>query len=164
MKKIIVVGLAALSLSACNPTKESDQTSKTAETQAHTSQDIGTTDISDVKTEDVQYAEQLQEVTQSSDEPPVELRLSQQFDEHAAKMGNGNYLQLDLSAIVDEVKIYDVIVNRGNSCGPRFWYRNWQGHGPLKFGQGVRAHITCDFHRVKEVVVETDFGPYTFNF
>lgn len=124
MKKIIVLAFMAWGLAACNPTQQSDQKSKAYETQATTSQDIASTDISDIKTEDVQYEESPSDITQSSDDPPIELHLSEQVNQYA--MGNPIYLQLDLSAIVDDVKIYDVIVNRGNSCAPRFWYQNWQ--------------------------------------
>lgn len=95
-----------------------------------------------------------------SDNAPVELHLSEQFNEYTSS----DYLQLDVNAVADKVEIYEVIVNRGNTCQPRFWYRNWKGHGILKFGQGARAHITCDFHTVKEITVNTDQGSYTFDF
>lgn len=171
MKKITLMGLLILSLSACNPPKSPEHSSQPAESKtAEQTQNIANADISEVKVEDAQYyeedtpTEQINQITPLSDQPPVDLRLSQQFNEHAAKMGNGYYLQLDLSAIVDDVNILNVTVNRGNTCAPGFWYGNWRGHGPLKFGQSVRAHISCDFHAVKEVAVDTDVGTYTFNF
>lgn len=167
MKKITFVLWMAVMLSACNP--EPPSTAKQpaqAPEQTAPVQEIGNQDISEVTTEDLPAEQEAMndEFMQSSNEPPVELHLSEQFNEHAAKMGNGNYLQLDVSAIADQVTIHNVTVNRGNTCAPRFWYRSWPGHGSLKFGQAVRAHITCDFHAVKEISVETDSGAYTFNF
>lgn len=167
MKKITVTLFMAILLSACHqdPQSTAKQPSQDSEQTAPV-QDIASQDISEVTTEDIPAEQETasDEFIQSTGEPPVELHLSEQFNEHAAKMGNGNYLQLDVSAIADQVTILNVTVNRGNTCAPRFWYRSWPGHGSLQFGQAVRAHITCDFHAVKEINVETDTGVYTFNF
>ena len=169
MKKITVTTIfMAVLLSACNQEPQS-----TAITPSQTDQqsvpvnDIGTQDISEVTVKDIPVEPETipaDEYVQSSDEPPVELHLSERFNEHVAKMGNGNYLQLDLSAVSDEVIIHNVTVNRGNTCAPYMWYSRWPGHGTLKFGQTVSAHIQCNFHSVKEIVIDTDLGSYTFNF
>lgn len=156
----------AVLLSACNQEPLSTAPSQTHQHNA-AENGIGAQDISEVTVEDFPAEQETMpadEYVQSSDEPPVELHLSERFNEHTAKMGNSNYLQLDLSAVSDEVTIQNVTVNRGNTCAPYLWYSRWPGHGTLKFGQTVSAHIQCNFHSVKEIVVDTDLGSYTFNF
>lgn len=166
MKKIIASLCITVLFSACHQEPQSGTKSSSLEDeQPVTLQEFANQDISEVTMEDIPEEETIHdEFIQNTNESPVELHLSEQFNEHAAKMGNGNYLQLDVSAISDETTIYKVIVNRGNTCAPRFWYRNWPGHGQLKFGQSVRTNIYCDFHAIKEINVETDTGVYTFNF
>lgn len=168
MKKITAALLAALFLSACSQYPQPNHSSKPSnESEAAVqTQDIANQDISEVTAEDIPAEQDFSanEAVQSTDEPPVELHLSEQFNENAAKIGNGNYLQLDVSAISDQVTIHNVTVNRGNTCKPHLWYSRWPGHGTLKFGQTVSAHILCNFHSIKEVIVDTDLGSYTFNF
>lgn len=66
---------------------------------------------------------------------------------------------LVVTSKVDSVKLSKVEVNRGN-CKTF----NWRGPNPLQFGQEKRGMLVCDLDQVKEVVVETDQGEYTFTF
>jgi hypothetical protein len=66
---------------------------------------------------------------------------------------------LVISSRVDSVKLTKATVNRGN-CKTF----NWRGPNPLQFGQEKRAMLSCDLDQVKEVVVETDQGEFTFTF
>lgn len=66
---------------------------------------------------------------------------------------------LVVSSKVDSVKLNKIEVNRGN-CKTF----NWRGPNPLKFGQEKRGMLVCDLDQVKEVLVETDQGEFTFTF
>lgn len=66
---------------------------------------------------------------------------------------------LVVTSKVDDVRLTNIKVNRGN-CKTF----NWRGPNPLQFGQEKRGMLTCDLDQVKEVVVETDKGEYTFTF
>lgn len=66
---------------------------------------------------------------------------------------------LVVTSKVDDVRLTNIKVNRGN-CKTF----NWRGPNPLQFGQEKRGMLTCDLDQVKEVVVETDQGEYTFTF
>jgi len=109
----------AVLLSACNQEPQTTAiTPSQTDQQSAPVNDIGAQDISEVTVEDIPVEQETMptdEYVQSSDEPPVELHLSERFNEHVAKMGNGNYLQLDLSAVSDEVTIHNVTVNRGKA-------------------------------------------------
>ena len=111
MKKITFMGLLMLSLSACNQSKSTEASQPAESKAAEQTQNIANADISEVKAEDAQYyeedapTEQINQITPLSDQPPVDLRLSQQFNEHAAKMGNGYYLQLEPYRVCRRVNI-----------------------------------------------------------
>ncbi len=158
--------LIALSLSACNqsvdqpPTEQQDTPTINAETDlTELTEEVADNMTTEEDVDSESWFEGVDEYLNQSDEPPVDFHLSEQYD-----IGGNPYLQLDMSAIVDQVEIYDVTVNRGNTCAPRFWYRDWAGHGTLKFGQARSAHIRCGFNSIKEVTVTTDVGEFAFNF
>lgn len=68
-----------------------------------------------------------------------------------------NYLVV--SGKVDNIKLNTATVNRGNCKA-----FNWRGPNPLKFGQELRGMLSCDVDQVKEVVLKTDQGEFTFSF
>lgn len=158
--------LIALSLSACNqsvdqpPTEQQDISTINAETDlTELTEEVADnmTTEEDVDTES--WFEGVNEYINQSDEPPVEFHLSEEYD-----IGGNPFLQLNMTAIVDQVEIYDVTINRGNTCAPKFWHRQWAGHGTLKFGHVRTAFMGCNVNAIKEVSVSTDVGEFVFNF
>ena len=80
----------AVLLSACNQEPQSTAIAPSQTDQQSTPvNNIGAQDISEATTEDIpdeQETMPADEYVQSSDEPPVELHLSEHFNEHVAKM------------------------------------------------------------------------------
>lgn len=97
----------------------------------------------------------------ASDKAPVELSFS--TDEAPNEYYPFPYISyLNIQSVVDHVSIFHVSINRGN-CAIYYWYGNNRSSN-LKFGQSRRASLNCQDTQVKEVVVDTDQGSYTFNF
>lgn len=97
----------------------------------------------------------------SSDKAPVELSFS--TEEAPNEYYPFPYVSyLNIQSVVDHVSIFHVSINRGN-CSVSSWLGN-NGSSYLKFGQSRQASLRCQDTQVKEVVVDTDQGSYTFNF
>ncbi|MBF7689811.1 hypothetical protein [Acinetobacter pollinis] len=94
----------------------------------------------------------------ASDKAPVELSFS--TDEAPNEYYPFPYISyLNIESVVDHVSILNVSINRGN-CS----VSSWIGNTYLKFGRSRQASLLCQDTQVKEVVVDTDQGSYTFNF
>lgn len=94
--------------------------------------------------------------------PPLELSYTQ---------ANSSVFHLRFTAVADQVRVNSYTVNRGNCAYSDFlddFYTSHRTRPPgkppfnLKFGQSEEAAIRCN--NLREVLVETDKGTYTFTF